>query len=84
METSEGRIEIGEKGMAGILFTKDSISGINPPVYAEGGVSYGDTPVSLRGVKIVTFVLEHRSIAKHSKAMSKAARDEKLKMILLG
>lgn len=53
-----------------------------PPVDAQTLVQDADAPVRFRMVEVVALVLEHRRLAQHGKAVSKALRNEELPVVV--
>jgi len=82
----DGDIEIvrggGQGAAGGVLGGKDDICGGQLPIDAEGGVIPGDTAFAIRGVVVITLVLEDGLLTEHSKAVGKTARNEELAVVL--
>ena len=82
----DGDIEIvrggGQGAAGGVLGGEDDICCGELPVDAEGGVIPGDAALAIRGVIVIALVLEDGLLAQHGKAMSKAAGDKELAMVL--
>lgn len=62
---------------------EQSVSDRYAPVYVERSVLDVDAGIRFRVIEVVAFILENRSLAEHSKAVSETARHEELSMVLL-
>lgn len=77
----ERRLEIAQQRVCRVLGAQDAACGVKLPVDAERRVGNRDAAVGLRGIIVVTFVLEHGRGAKHRETVGEAARDEELTVI---
>lgn len=70
--------------MASVLLGKKYLVCRYPPVYAKRWVIPRDRALALRGVEIVTLVLEQGGLAEYAETMGKTPRDEELAVVLAG
>lgn len=79
---SERRLEIAQQRVCRVLGAQDAACGVKLPVDAERRVGNGDAAVGLRGIVVVTFVLEHCRGAEHRETVGETAGNEELAVIL--
>ena len=70
--------------MASVLLGKQHLVCRYPPVYAKRWDIPSDTALALRGVELVTLVLELGGLAENAETMGKTPRDEELAVVLAG
>lgn len=79
---SERGVEIAQQRVCRVLGAQDAACRIKLPVDAERRVGNGDAAVGLRGIIVVTFVLENGRGAEHRETVGEAARNEELAVIV--
>ena len=57
--------------MLGVFFAQYRFLHGNSPINSKAAVQYADAAIRLRVVELIALILEHCSIAKHRKSMSK-------------
>ena len=69
--------------MLRVLLAQNGTCRVDTPINTERIIGNRYATIGLRGIIIVTLVLEHGSFAQHGKTMGETSRNKKLPMIFL-